>query len=71
MRETLGVSKDRGDWSSCDAGVIARFGHSLDETGQTWLYVAALLERGVRVLNYAGTFDFVCESLPLLFTSRD
>lgn len=27
------------------------FGLNLDATGKTWLYVANLLERGVRVLN--------------------
>jgi cathepsin A (carboxypeptidase C) len=30
------------------------FSVALDSTGQTWLYVSALLERGIRVLNYAG-----------------
>lgn len=28
--------------------------------GQTQHYVAALLERGVRVLAYAGSYDFLC-----------
>ncbi len=28
--------------------------------GQTQHYVTALLERGVRVLAYAGSYDFVC-----------
>lgn len=36
---------------------------SQDTTGQTWLYVSALLERGVRVLSYVGTFDFICNHI--------
>ncbi|WVQ80388.1 hypothetical protein IAT38_002493 [Cryptococcus sp. DSM 104549] len=60
VREALGVHKHRGNWSSCDEGVFTRFGQSLDSTGKTWLYVAGLLERGVRVLNYVGILDFIC-----------
>lgn len=51
VRHTLGVDKLRSNWSSCDGSVFTRFTQSLDNTGKTWLYVAGLLERGVRVLN--------------------
>ncbi|WWC99367.1 hypothetical protein V866_006268 [Kwoniella sp. B9012] len=60
VRETLGVDPHRGNWSSCDNDVGMRFSLSLDSTGQTWLYVAGLLERGIRVLNYVGMRDFIC-----------
>jgi len=49
------------DWSSCDKAVGSRFNAAMDTTAPTWLYVSNLLERGVRVLNYAGTYDFICE----------
>ncbi len=61
VRETLGVSHKAGNWSSCDWVVNHAFSAAMDETAQTKLYVTQLLERGVRVLNYAGTYDFVCE----------
>lgn len=51
VRHTLGVDKLRSNWSSCDGSVFTRFTQSLDNTGKTWLYVAGLLEWGVRVLN--------------------
>ena len=35
----------------------------LDNTGMTWLYVSNLLERGIRVLSYVGTFDFICNHI--------
>ncbi|AFR98075.1 cathepsin A (carboxypeptidase C) [Cryptococcus neoformans C23] len=60
VRHTLGVDKLRSNWSSCDGSVFTRFTQSLDNTGKTWLYVAGLLERGVRVLNYVGMLDFIC-----------
>lgn len=50
-RRRLGIDKHEGPWNSCDNGVFAAFQNSLDSAGKTWLYVAALLERGVRVLN--------------------
>ncbi|WVO23595.1 uncharacterized protein IAS62_004950 [Cryptococcus decagattii] len=60
VRHILGVDKLRSNWSSCDGSVFTRFTQSLDNTGKTWLYVAGLLERGVRVLNYVGMLDFIC-----------
>ncbi|OCF45215.1 cathepsin A (carboxypeptidase C) [Kwoniella heveanensis CBS 569] len=63
VRDLLGVHEHRGNWSSCDNGVGARFSQSMDSTGQTWLYVAGLLERGIRVLNYVGQQDFICNHI--------
>lgn len=63
MRAILGVDKSRGNFSSCDNTVGYNFALSLDRTGQTWLYVSGLLERGVRVLSYVGTFDWICNHI--------
>lgn len=40
----------------------------MDITGQTWLYVSGLLERGVRVLNYVGTLDWSKSQTGLVLT---
>lgn len=42
---------------------MGNFIRSQDGTGQTWLYVSGLLERGIRVLSYVGTFDFICNHI--------
>ena len=63
VRALLGVDESRGKFSSCDNKVGIDFALSLDRTGQTWLYVSALLERGVRVLSYVGTFDYICNHI--------
>ncbi|ORX35568.1 Alpha/Beta hydrolase protein [Kockovaella imperatae] len=39
------------------------FYRALDEVHQTYWYVAGLLERGIRVLNYVGTLDAACPHL--------
>ncbi|ORY34286.1 Alpha/Beta hydrolase protein [Naematelia encephala] len=63
VRKTLGVNPKLGGFSSCSNKVGREFGAALDTAGQTWLYVAALLERGIRVLSYVGTFDFICNHI--------
>jgi carboxypeptidase C (cathepsin A) len=60
MRELLGITHDR-PFSSHNATVQAKFLASGDWTASPIpYYVAGLLERGVRVLIYAGTYDWVC-----------
>lgn len=54
VREHLGVDKSRGNFSSCDNRVGLDFAISSDRAGHTWLYVAGLLEHGVRVLNVSS-----------------
>lgn len=36
------------------------FGKNLDEYRPTYHYVSALLERGIKVLVYVGTYDWIC-----------
>ncbi|KAK8845643.1 hypothetical protein IAR55_006359 [Kwoniella newhampshirensis] len=64
--KTLGIDPHwTGPWVSSSAGVAASMGGiasspSMDLHHKTYLYVAGLLERGVRVLVYAGKVDFAC-----------
>jgi hypothetical protein len=51
VRAKLGVDKSVGKFSSCSNPVGSAFHAALDSTDQTWLYVAQLLEREVRILN--------------------
>lgn len=51
VRAKLGVDKSIGKFASCSNPVGSAFHAALDSTDQTWLYVAQLLEREVRILN--------------------
>ncbi|KAJ3850914.1 serine carboxypeptidase [Lentinula lateritia] len=48
------------NFSSCDANVGAAFDGTQDILHSSQDYVAALLERGVRVLIYVGSYDWIC-----------
>lgn len=48
------------NFTSCDKNVGDLFEKSLDLAHRTDLHIAALLERGVPVLIYAGTYDWIC-----------
>lgn len=63
VRSFLGVYKHAKAFHSCSNRVGNAFSRALDSTDQTWLYVTELLERGVRVLNYVGTFDWICNHI--------
>lgn len=63
VRNILGVDKAHGSWSECNNLVAGDFQTSLDKIGKTWLYVSNLLERGVRVLNYAGVSTLIHPTL--------
>jgi hypothetical protein len=54
VRAKLGVDKSVGKFSSCSNPVGSAFHAALDSTDQTWLYVAQLLEREVRILNVSS-----------------
>lgn len=61
IREMLGVDPSLTlNFSSCSNAVGYAFYKTLDEYRNTQYYVAALLERGVRVLIYVGTYDWIC-----------
>ncbi|EIN13164.1 serine carboxypeptidase [Punctularia strigosozonata HHB-11173 SS5] len=61
VREELGVDPAvEGNFTSCSSDVGSAFRANLDGFHPTYLYVAALLERGVRALIYVGAYDWVC-----------
>ncbi|KAI5116945.1 hypothetical protein M0805_003673 [Coniferiporia weirii] len=59
VRSELGIDPAFGNFSVISWTVNQRFWESGDPIHQTQLYVAELLARGVKVLIYAGTYDFV------------
>ena len=59
-RSLLGATSPQ-NFSSCSNDVGYRFDSHLDMVAHpTQQYVAELLARGIRVLIYAGTYDWVC-----------
>lgn len=56
----LGVDAAANNFTICSNSVGAAFNDQLDEARLTQHYVSALLERGVRVLVYVGTLDWIC-----------
>ncbi|KAG8786044.1 hypothetical protein FRC12_016982 [Ceratobasidium sp. 428] len=59
-RKVLGVDSSVGNFTGCSEEVSNRFYDRLDLFHPTQDYVAGLLERGIRVVIYAGTYDYVC-----------
>lgn len=47
-------------YTSCSDRVGNAFARTQDGLHSTYLYVGALLEHGVKVLIYAGTYDWIC-----------
>ncbi|KAF8879944.1 serine carboxypeptidase [Infundibulicybe gibba] len=61
VRSTLGVDPSiTSNFTSCLAVVSSAFAETQDILHPTADYVAALLERGIRVLIYVGTYDWIC-----------
>jgi cathepsin A (carboxypeptidase C) len=61
VRKMLGVDPSvTANFSSCSLEVNAAFDNTQDMLHPTSEYVAALLERNVRVLIYVGTYDWIC-----------
>ncbi|EGO27192.1 hypothetical protein SERLADRAFT_413693 [Serpula lacrymans var. lacrymans S7.9] len=59
-RELLGVESP-GNFTGCSPEVGRNFNKHMDKWAHpTQYYVAGLLERGIRVLIYAGTYDWQC-----------
>ncbi|KAF8579884.1 serine carboxypeptidase [Ramaria rubella] len=60
-RVVLGVDPVVESFSMCSPPVSGAFDQSLDMyRRQSQLYVAELLQRGVKVLIYVGTYDWIC-----------
>jgi hypothetical protein len=59
-RELLNVDSSAGNFTSCSDKVATAFNQNLDMYHQTQFYVAELLERGIKVLIYVGTYDWIC-----------
>jgi carboxypeptidase C (cathepsin A) len=61
VRTMLGVDPAvAGNFTSCSGRVGEDFESGLDMFHPTYLYVAGLLERGIRVLIYVGKYDWIC-----------
>ncbi|PPR07804.1 hypothetical protein CVT26_014989 [Gymnopilus dilepis] len=61
IRSQLGVDPSiTQNFTSCNHEVGGAFGATQDVLHPTKDYVAALLERGVRVLIYVGSYDWIC-----------
>ncbi|KAF8599601.1 serine carboxypeptidase [Ceratobasidium sp. AG-I] len=59
-RKALGVHPSVGNYTGCSEEVGQRFVNNLDLYHSNQYYIAGLLERGIKVLIYVGTYDFVC-----------
>ncbi|THH08098.1 hypothetical protein EW146_g9106 [Bondarzewia mesenterica] len=60
LRESLGVESPN-EFHPCSHAVGTDFDSHMDKyAAPTQYYVAGLLERGIRVLIYAGTYDWQC-----------
>jgi carboxypeptidase C (cathepsin A) len=60
-RAALGVDAAvPAGFASCSSEVFAGFISTDDELNPTQLWVAGLLERGVRALIYVGEYDWIC-----------
>lgn len=60
IRQLLGVESPK-NFSSCDDRVYDGFTAHMDKWAvPAQHYVASLLERGVRIMIYAGTYDWRC-----------
>lgn len=70
IRRTLGVDPDYfsgRNFSECSPQVGAQFNGALDIIFPSSNYIAALLERSVRVLIYVGANDWICNWVRLSF----
>ncbi|KAH9939582.1 Alpha/Beta hydrolase protein [Amylocystis lapponica] len=79
IRATLGVDPAiSGNYTSCSDSVGIAFNANMDSFFPTQYYLAALLERGIRVLIYVGANDWICNwvgnermALALDWTGKD
>ncbi|TDL20451.1 alpha/beta-hydrolase [Rickenella mellea] len=60
VRSTLGVDSSFGNFSGAAIDLQMAFIRNGDMFHQNQPYIAELLERGLKVLIYAGSYDFIC-----------
>ncbi|KAI0051789.1 alpha/beta-hydrolase [Auriscalpium vulgare] len=60
VREKLGVDASIGTFVRCSDAMGMAFNRAGDIEQASVAHVAALLERGIPVLIYAGTYDWIC-----------
>lgn len=59
VRETLGIAPHIGNFSACSIDVGTDFARNLDRLQLTKYFIEGLLERGIKVLIYVGTYDWI------------
>jgi len=66
-RELLGVDESVTNYTGCSPQVMTAFVSHQDRFSQmAQFYVAEVLERGIDVLIYVGTYDMICNWVCLL-----
>jgi carboxypeptidase C (cathepsin A) len=60
VREAFGVDKEAPKFEGCSEKVGTEFDKANDFLIDTQSYVTTLLHSGIRVLIYAGTYDWIC-----------
>jgi cathepsin A (carboxypeptidase C) len=59
VRKALGVSPKVGKYYGCSRSVGEDFASHADGVRYTAPYIEGLLERGIKVLIYVGTYDWI------------
>lgn len=70
VRSHLGIGSSVPPFEGCSSTIGSAFNGQMDGTGKTYLYVASLLDHGVKVLIYAGKYDFVSPRSSLTTITR-
>jgi len=60
VREILGIDPGFGNYSAASMDVNRAFALGLDQMHPNQYYLSGLLERGIDVLIYVGSFDWIC-----------
>ncbi|THU80421.1 alpha/beta-hydrolase, partial [Dendrothele bispora CBS 962.96] len=60
VQSILGVDPAVSSFSFCNDDIVSVFFRTQDRAHPSVLHVAALLERGIRVLVYVGEYDWLC-----------
>ena len=60
LRLQMGVDPEAGEYNPVSPIVQSTFITEVDMFQPTQFYLAELLERGVKILIYAGTYDMIC-----------